>query len=226
MTTSAIRSTLAGCLLAWTAAAGAADATAPQGELFYRYENAEGVTVIDDHVPPKFAHKGYQVLNAAGRVVEVVPRALTDAELRDSSSAAVQERLRQEEMVRQRRYDEMLLTRYSSVDDIEAAKLRRVNEIKVRVNLEKGNIASLKQQLETRQEEAASLERSGETVPAEYGRNIESLRGEIAKSEGQIERLEVERTTTEMRFMMDIERFRILRPTLPSPPSTTRPAIP
>ena len=46
---------------------------------FYRYQNADGVTVIDDRVPPQFAQKGYAILDSNGRVVEVVPRALTEA---------------------------------------------------------------------------------------------------------------------------------------------------
>lgn len=196
-----------GMLVAALAANAAAD-----GDLYYRYENAEGVTVIDDHVPPRYAHKGYSVLNDSGRVVEVVPRALTEAERRDANSPAVQARLRAEEAERQRRYDAILLARYSSIADIEAAQQRKVNEIAVRINLLKGNIASLKQQLESRQQVAAEIERSGEPVPEEYPRSIESLRAEIAEAQSQISRYEVERTATEMRFTLDVERFRQLRP--------------
>jgi uncharacterized small protein (DUF1192 family) len=190
---------------------------ATAGELFYRYENAEGQTVIDDHVPPQFVNKGYTVLNKGGRVVEVVPRALTDAERHDVNGPLVQERLRKEEAVRQRRYDEMLLTRYSGVADIEAAKLRKVNEIKVRINLLKGNIAGLKQQLESRQQEAADLEKDGQTVPAEFPKTIESLRQEIAVADAQITRLETERTATEVRFTSDVDRYKLLRPVQAAP---------
>jgi chromosome segregation ATPase len=187
-------------------------------ELFFRYENAEGVTVIDDHVPPQFAHKGYAVLNSTGRLVELVPRALTDAERGDPNNAGVQARLRAEEAERQRREDNVLLARYSSAADIEAAQTRRVNEIKVRINLLKGNVASLKEQLETRQAKAAEIERSGEQVPEEYPQTIEALRAEIAEAEAQIARHQVERTTTEMRYDLEIERFKVLRPEQPSPP--------
>lgn len=189
-----------------------------QQELFYRYVDATGDTVIDDHVPPQFVHKGYTVLNKSGRVVEVVPRALTEAERRDSNNPAVQARLRAEQGERQRLQDQLLLSRYSSVADIEDAQLRRVNDIKVRINLLKGNIASQKQKLESRQEKAAEIERSGEAVPEEYPQTIEALRAEIAELEAQIERNEVERTATEMRYALEIERFKELRPAQPSPP--------
>ena len=185
--------------------------------LFFRYENAEGVTVIDDNVPPQFAHKGYQVLNSAGRVVEVVPRALTEAERKQTNNSVIQAQLRREEQERQARYDDMLLARYSTVEDIDAARKRRLNEIKVRINLLKGNIANLKQQLEARQEEAAGLERSGQAVPETLTGTISSLRAEIGVADAQETRFRKELTATDLRFDMDVERFRILRPNIPRP---------
>ena len=193
-------------------------ASAQTASHFYRYQNAEGVTVIDDRVPPEFAHKGYAVLDHNGRVIETVPRALTETERRAADSASVQQRLRAEESERQRRYDLALLGRYSTVEDIEAAGLRKVNEILVSINLLKGNIASTKEQLEARQAEAAELERSGQAVPPELPSTIESLRADIAESERMVGRYEQERATVEARFRYDSERFRILRPPRVSPP--------
>ena len=156
-------------------------------EVFFRYENSDGFTVIDDQVPPQLAHKGYQVLNQAGRVIEVVPRALTDAERRQSNNSVIQAQLRKEEEARQARYDDMLLARYSTVEDIDAARKRRLNEIRVRINLLKGNVANLKQRLEAEQAQAAELERSGQAVPKELPGTVESLRAEIGVADSQIE---------------------------------------
>lgn len=186
-------------------------------DTFFRYENAEGVTVIDDHVPPQFAHKGYQVLNAAGRVVEVIPRALTESERKQTNNSVIQAQLRREEQERQARYDDMLLARYSTIEDIEAARKRRLDEIKVRINLLKGNIANQKQQLEARQEEAATLERGGQPVPKDLTGTIESLRAEIGVADQQIVRFRSELAATDLRFNMDVERFHILRPNIPRP---------
>ena len=49
----------------------------------YRYKNNEGGTVVDWHVPAKFAGRGYEVLNPLGEVIEVVPRQLSSSELND-----------------------------------------------------------------------------------------------------------------------------------------------
>ena len=180
-------------------------------ELFYKYDNADSITVIDDHIPPEFVHKGYVVLNRAGRVIEVVPRALTEAEMR-ANGPEIQARLRGEEAERQERYDQKLLARYSSVADIEDMKRRRSGEIQVRINLQKGNIAGFKAQLEKEQGEAAELEMSGQPVPEKISAHIEELRAAIAEEEARIARLEADKSTIEARYQFDIERFRMIRP--------------
>tara|TARA_A100001037_G_scaffold284564_1_gene291076 strand:- start:328 stop:561 length:234 start_codon:yes stop_codon:yes gene_type:complete len=55
---------------------------AAQAEL-YKYTNEDGVTVLDSHVPARYVKNGYTILSLDGRVLEVVERALTDAEIRD-----------------------------------------------------------------------------------------------------------------------------------------------
>lgn len=180
-------------------------------ELFYKYDDASGNTVIDDHVPPQFAHKGYVVLNPAGRIVEVVPRALTEQE-RKSGSGAVQARLRAEEAERQKRYDDALLARYSSVADIEDVQRRKANEVQVRINLQKGSIAGLKGQLESEQSRAAELELAGQPVPEAIQTKIQELRAAIVDEETRIATLEHDKKTVEARYQFDIERFRAIRP--------------
>ena len=49
----------------------------------YRYKNDFGGTVVDWHVPAAYAGRGYEVLNAQGEVVEVVPRQLSAEELQN-----------------------------------------------------------------------------------------------------------------------------------------------
>ena len=188
-----------------------APASALAEDRFYKYDNAEGIPVIDDRVPPELAHKGYTVLNRAGRVVEVVPRTLTAAE-RKANPGAVQAMLRAEEAERQRRYDEALLARYSSVADIEDLQRRKVNEVQVRINLQKGSIAGLKQQLESEHAKAADLELAEAPVPADLQKKIEELRASIAEEEARIARLEQDRSTVQTRYQFDIERFRAIRP--------------
>lgn len=195
-------------------------------EIYYQYENAEGVTVIDDNVPPKFAHKGYTVIDKYGRVLETVPRSLSAEELKRSGSSELKLRLQAEQAAQQRKYDELLLARYSSLADIDDARTRKVNEVKVRINSLKGTVASLSSQVEQRQQEAADLERNGEPVPEKLTQSIAALRQDIAKAEKSIAEFESERRKTEARFQYDMERFRVLHPEVPRPPSQSLPIKP
>ena len=119
-------------------------------------------------------------------------------------------RLEEEELERQRRYDRALLRRYSTINDIEAAELRKVNEIKVRMSILRGNIAGMSRQLEGFQEEAATLERDGRKVSDALMENMKALREEIAESERRMALREEELVKLKARFSADIARFREL----------------
>jgi len=49
----------------------------------YRYENEDSVTVLDSHVPARYVKNGYAILSLDGRLLEVIPRALSDGEIRE-----------------------------------------------------------------------------------------------------------------------------------------------
>ncbi len=105
---------------------------------FYRYTNDLGNTVVDDNVPPEHVKNGYEVLNDKGVVIEVVPRELSPEE---QEIADAQERLEQEALAEQQRlkeWDESLLMRYSTIEDIEAAQERALRDLKIRVSILKG----------------------------------------------------------------------------------------
>jgi len=176
----------------------------------YRYRNEQGNVVVDYTVPPELVHQGYEVLNEDGTVKEVVPRQLTEAErLSRSEEERERERL-EEEKERLRKWDESLLLRYSSIEDIEAARERSLRELRIRVSILKSNIRSLKQQVESNQAKAADVERSGGTAPVEILENIENLQDEIAYAERSIEERELEMEEVRHSFQRDIDRFQLL----------------
>jgi hypothetical protein len=173
----------------------------------YRYTNDEGNMVVDDRIPTEYASRGYEILNEEGVVTKVVPRELTEEELKQrgveekmaAAAAAEEERLR--------KWDESLLLRYSTIEDIEAARERALRELRIRVSILKSNIRSLKQQVENYQAVAADIERSGGTVDLAQLATIDELQSEIWVTERSVvdRQLEVERVQKE--FQLDIDRF-------------------
>lgn len=177
---------------------------------FYRYTNDLGVLVVDDHVPPEHVKKGYEVVNEKGVVTKVVPRELTpdEQEVADAEKL-VEERAKAEEL-RLREWDETLLMRYSTVEDIEAAKKRALRDLKIRVSILKGNKRSLKQQVENYQSEAAELERLGAEVDVARLSKIEDLQSEIATTDRAIADRQDEIAAVSAAYEDDIERFTML----------------
>ena len=193
------RGVLAACLLLPVA-------SAANSEL-YRYTNAEGNVVIDHRVPPEYVSAGYEVLNERGVVMRVVPRELTEEELANRSAQERLEAEALEEQKRLREWDESLLLRYSSIEDIEAARERELRDLQIRVSILKSNKRSLRQQVETYQAQAADQERLGRSVDAAHLTAIADLQSEIESTDRSIADREEEIDAVRASFQKDIDRF-------------------
>jgi hypothetical protein len=176
----------------------------------YRYTNDEGVTVVDYQVPVAYVGKGYEVLNKDGMVVEVVPRELTDEEKKVRNAQQELEYEARAEERRLREWDESLLLRYSTLEDIEAAQDRALRDLRIRLSILKGNKRSLKQQVESYQAQAADLERSGREVDVARIVAIEDIQAEIATTDRSINDRAQEIEEVSAAYQKDIDRFRQL----------------
>jgi len=183
-----------------------------QQRQLYRYVDDRGVTVIDFHIPPEHAHRGYQVLGAGGRVIDEIPPNLSPEEREAQDGTSETEAERADRELRERKRDESLLLRYSTIADIEAARDRSLRELRVRINIERSNIRSLRQQIENEQAAAADLERRGVEVPAENLLNIRRLQLDLERTERSIAEREREIEITMASYAADAARFRELAP--------------
>jgi hypothetical protein len=180
-----------------------------QGYL-YRYINDDGVTVINYSISPEFVRRGYEILNPDGTVFKVVPRTLTKDELANRSGEAYLAQVEAEEAERLRKWDKSLLLRYSTLDDIEAARSRALRELRIRISILRGNVSALKLRVEANQLQAANIERSGGQVPVAVVGAITVLQGEITITERSIVERESEVDVVDQGFQRDIDRFALL----------------
>lgn len=179
------------------------DVFAAGGKL-YRYTTDKGVPAVDDHVPPEFVKNGYEVLSPDGRVLETVPRQLTGEE-------GARKRATEAEAKRLQEWDKNLLLRYSSTDDIAAARDRAMREIEIRLSILRSNLTSAKSQVEREQEKAADIERRGGAVPEAISANIDKLKVEVAGIEDSISERLKDKETTRASYQRDIDRFKTLQ---------------
>lgn len=176
-------------------------------EKFYRYKDAQGLTVIDTFIPPERVEFGYEILNEAGRVIETVERKRTAEEIVQYNA----EKEAEKKKAIQREYDISLLTRYSFVTDIEAEKERKIREMNVRATILKGNLNSVRAELEVEYDRAAKAERAGRPVSQKIKDRIEALEAKITTTEELLNKRKVAIQQTRLEYLRAIERFKELK---------------
>lgn len=188
---------VAGTLLWLLAALAPASALADK---LYRYVNDNGVVVLDRlGVPPEFVAKGYEVLNEQGRVIEVIPPAPSEEEMK----LILQERARAQSDVQLRRL-------YSTPADVERAKQRKLKELDGMIGIAQGNLESLYAQQAALQSQAAAQERAGRAVPPHLVGQIENLKSEQENLRRRIERYRENREQIIISFDSDRDRLKEL----------------
>lgn len=177
---------------------------------YYRYNNERGLPVIDETIPPEYVAGGYDIITRDGSLIRRVPRQLSEDELMEQGSEAARERLREEEELRLQAWDEMLMLRYSSVEDINSSRDRAIRDLHIRISILKSNLMSIKAQIEREQLKAADIERSGRDVPENMTAIIDKLGREIEDTEDSIAVRRQEVDEIKASYQRDIDRFGLL----------------
>ena len=166
----------------------------------YRYTDERGTTVLSRQgVPPEHIGRGYQVLNEQGRVIRVIPPAPTAEELR---------RMQLEKA--QALSDVQLLRLYSTPEDVERARQRKLAELDGLIGVARGNLQSVRNQQDNLQSQAAEHERAGREVPAHLLAQIDNQVAEQARLKSDIERYQALREQSNANFDADLERLKQL----------------
>lgn len=166
----------------------------------YRYTDERGTTVLSRQgVPPEHIGRGYQVLNEQGRVIRVIPPAPTAEEL---------QRMRLEKA--RALSDVQLLRLYSTPEDVERARQRKLAELDGLIGVARGNLQSVRTQQGNLQSQAAEHERAGREVPAHLLAQIENQIAEQARLKSDIERYRVLREQSNANFDADLDRLKQL----------------
>ncbi|MDY1010793.1 DUF4124 domain-containing protein [Pseudomonas viridiflava] len=166
----------------------------------YRYIDSRGVTVIDRlGVPAEYVAKGYEVLNARGRVVQVIPPAPTAEQIRQAEASKVQAEA-----------NAKLLSLYGSVEEVDRVKTRKLAELDTLIDVAQGNIQGLANQQRSLQGQAADQERAGRPVPQAIIEQLDDLRSQQQKLQADIAGYQAARTRAEADFAADRVRVQQL----------------
>lgn len=134
----------------------------------YRYRNEENVVVIDFTIPPEFAVNGYEVITPDGRVLETVEPL--------SNLPSASERAESEQ---QQRLDQFILRSYSTLEEVQQARDRRLTLLSREMEVLRSNVRELRRRHLELREQAASYQASGDVPPE----STEALLAELREQE-------------------------------------------
>ena len=193
------------CLLA-AILLGACTGSVTAAEL-YRYQNEAGIKVVDWAIPAVYVGSGYEALNESGQIVRVVPPAKTDTELERDAVAARAQEAEAAAQAAQLERDTFLLRRYSTIQDIEAARDRSLRELDIRIAILSGQRDTLSQQLARHQSALDTTERSGAVSPQYEEETVAALKAEIQSLDEASEGRQQQAAALAEAYSRDIARF-------------------
>lgn len=167
----------------------------------YRYRNSEGNLVIDHQVPPQYIPKGYEIITESGRVEEVVPPQVEKTESAEQSAVSTAE------VARQLEEDQMLLRSYSSLNELQGAGVRRLEQLAREIDIIESNMAKNQRQLQQFRERAAQYQFNGETLPDSLLKNIDGVLLAQRDAEQMMELRRAEYRGMELRYQRYADRF-------------------
>ena len=194
---------IAGLLFSLTAASFAADKDELPDNVFYRYTNADGAKVMHHSLPPEAAQRGYEVVSLTGTVLKVVPPAMTQEEAKARAAAKAEQRELAE-------WDAALLRRYSRVEDIEAAKQRKLSDLEAAMSILISNMNTTQKAIREEYAKGASFERRNQAVPPVVHTTLANLEQELEESKEKYFQRELEYDDVVDKFEQDIQRFKVI----------------
>ena len=161
----------------------------------YRYYNQQGRLVTTDTPPPDAATNDYEVVNESGRLLRIVSALDRDAEL----------------SVDQSKQDHYLLSSFSTVDEIQSLKARKVQLLMREIEQLENNLTALSIRENKIYFDAANIELSGEVVPQSVSEQLQILEDARVELNDTLAQRREEHAALEQLYKGYIVRFRILK---------------
>lgn len=168
-------------------------------ERLYRYENEQGVLVIDHSIPPRFVGKGYEILSKHGQVLEAIAPADTE-----SSEARL---AREKALALREKEDRFILISFSTVAEIEAAKRRKLAQVEWDIKIIEANIKDTHKRIAVEQNRAANYQRGGVEVPESLYSALTDLEAEIEKAQALLTKRHQDYELTDKLYSNYAQRF-------------------
>jgi hypothetical protein len=161
----------------------------------YRFYNQQGVLVTTDTPPADAATNDYEVVNESGRVMRIVSALDSGEELSSDQS----------------KQDNYLLTSFSSVEEIEFLRARKVQLLMREIEQLENNLTALTARENKIYFDASNIELSGELVPASVTQQLKILQDARVELTDNLAQRRDEFKALESLYTGYISRFSLLK---------------
>lgn len=190
----------------------AADTVLAQAGKIYSWKDSEGQIHYGDSIPPEYAEQEKARVDEHGIAREIIAGKKTAEEI-EAERRAEEERLAAEA---RRRADQALLVTYSSIEEIEMHRKRRVELFRAQARVTELFLSNQRQQLTIMEREAArykpySSDPDAPPIPSRLVDEIQETEALIDRQENNLQEYKNQERRIHERFERDIERFRILK---------------
>jgi len=143
-----------------------------------------------------------------GRLLEVIPRALSDGEIRERDRRlAAEESIAREKREREIA-DQNLMRLYSAPVDVIRARDAKISSIVSLIETQEGAIKRLQFQKRQQESALADIERAGGVISKDRLARISALENRIAQVESVIAKKEDEKGTLSITYAEDLKRVK------------------
>lgn len=186
------------------------------GSKVYRWTDENGVVHFGDRVPPQYAQQDRDILNQQGVPVKHEEGAITEEEKHAAEAARAAAEAERERLATQRARDDILLTTYLSVDEIESLRDQRAELIDGQIRLTEKYLASLREKLKKLQQDASrfrpySPDPEAPPIHENLARELSDTLDSIILYEQNLEMAKARKAQLIQKFAADINRFKELK---------------
>lgn len=177
--------------------------------------NKDGVRECGTVVPPEYAQQEQTEISKGGVTTGKVERAKTPEELEAERQRAAAEAQAKAEADRkaqeQLAADRKLLDTYTSEQDILHARESRLADLESRIKITNNHIEKLNRNLTDIVQQAADMEKRGETPGENVAKDIENVRNQIREQEKFVADKRAEQDEVRRQFDSDLARYREMK---------------
>lgn len=169
----------------------------------YKWVDENGVTHYGDSIPPEYRDRASTEMRKDGVIIRRNSPTLTPEQRKAQEAELVK---RKEEMEEQRR-DSILLKTYTSVDEIDLARDRNLQQIELSIENAKAQLKTLHGDLDASRKQAKAYTLNEQSVPEQLQADIEYLERNTQNMEVDILQKRTEAKQIRARFEEDKKRY-------------------